>query len=320
MQRAVRPARPQHLWPLQACGAAIPDDRLLAVPAARFCLEHQAEAEVIPGPVTWPGPPQGGQVPTACPGTLAPGSRPSSAQDECDGRLHCRRCPFPGDADPPPPFVTRPVDVAHVVVPLDGSPFAERALPVAAWVAAGWVRTCTWSRSCRAMRRRVRGSAIRYLDSVAPVAPRRGLGRGGERGRGGGVGRRGGRPAGSPGVPGQPTAGAAASCLVPWPCSCWSAAPARRPGRADGAGGDRGRRTDRGCRRRHGRRRRAGPGGAGVGRPVWGGGWMSSPWPSPPAPDTRPGRTAARGPAEPERYLDSMAARARRRGSRSGPT
>ncbi len=36
----------------EACGAAIPDDRLLAVPAARFCLEHQAEAEVIPGPVT----------------------------------------------------------------------------------------------------------------------------------------------------------------------------------------------------------------------------------------------------------------------------
>ena len=36
----------------EACGAEIPDDRLLAVPAARFCLEHQAEAEVIPGPVT----------------------------------------------------------------------------------------------------------------------------------------------------------------------------------------------------------------------------------------------------------------------------
>jgi nucleotide-binding universal stress UspA family protein len=30
----------------------------------------------------------------------------------------------------------RPVDVRHVVVPLDGSPFAERALPVAAWLAA----------------------------------------------------------------------------------------------------------------------------------------------------------------------------------------
>jgi nucleotide-binding universal stress UspA family protein len=29
-----------------------------------------------------------------------------------------------------------PVDLRHVVVPLDGSPFAERALPVAAWLAA----------------------------------------------------------------------------------------------------------------------------------------------------------------------------------------
>jgi RNA polymerase-binding transcription factor DksA len=31
------------------CGAQIPDERLIAVPAARFCLEHQAEAETIPG-------------------------------------------------------------------------------------------------------------------------------------------------------------------------------------------------------------------------------------------------------------------------------
>jgi RNA polymerase-binding transcription factor DksA len=36
----------------EACGAEIPDDRLIAVPAARFCLEHQAAAEVIPGLVT----------------------------------------------------------------------------------------------------------------------------------------------------------------------------------------------------------------------------------------------------------------------------
>jgi hypothetical protein len=30
-----------------------------------------------------------------------------------------------------PPFVARPPEAAHVVVPLDGSRFAERALPVA---------------------------------------------------------------------------------------------------------------------------------------------------------------------------------------------
>lgn len=39
--------------------------------------------------------------------------------------------------DPPSRFMARPVEVVHVVVPLDGSPFAERALPVGAWVALG---------------------------------------------------------------------------------------------------------------------------------------------------------------------------------------
>jgi RNA polymerase-binding transcription factor DksA len=36
----------------EACGAQIPDERLAAVPAARLCLEHQAEAEIITGLVT----------------------------------------------------------------------------------------------------------------------------------------------------------------------------------------------------------------------------------------------------------------------------
>jgi nucleotide-binding universal stress UspA family protein len=76
-----------------------------------------------------------------------------------------------GDALPlgrrdPPPFVARPVEVAYVVVPLDGSPFAERALPVAAWVAAGVgadvhvveVVPCDAAEEAE--------GAIRYLDSV----------------------------------------------------------------------------------------------------------------------------------------------------------
>jgi RNA polymerase-binding transcription factor DksA/ribosome-associated translation inhibitor RaiA len=33
----------------EACGAQIPDERLVAVPATRFCLQHQAAAEIIPG-------------------------------------------------------------------------------------------------------------------------------------------------------------------------------------------------------------------------------------------------------------------------------
>ena len=36
----------------EACRAQIPDDRLVAMPAARFCLAHQADAEVITGMVT----------------------------------------------------------------------------------------------------------------------------------------------------------------------------------------------------------------------------------------------------------------------------
>jgi RNA polymerase-binding transcription factor DksA len=30
----------------EACGGSIPDERLAAVPAARFCADHQADAEV----------------------------------------------------------------------------------------------------------------------------------------------------------------------------------------------------------------------------------------------------------------------------------
>ena len=42
--------------------------------------------------------------------------------------------PARSDGDPAP-FAAQPVDIGHIVVPLDGSPFAERALPVAEWVA-----------------------------------------------------------------------------------------------------------------------------------------------------------------------------------------
>jgi nucleotide-binding universal stress UspA family protein len=68
----------------------------------------------------------------------------------------------------PAAFVAGPVEVGHIVVPLDGSPFAERALPVAAAVAAGLgadihlVEVVPWregEEGCEA--------AIRYLDSVS---------------------------------------------------------------------------------------------------------------------------------------------------------
>jgi nucleotide-binding universal stress UspA family protein len=67
----------------------------------------------------------------------------------------------------PPPFAVQPVDVAHVFVPLDGSPFAERALPVASWIATGVdagvhlveVVPCDAGEESE--------GAIRYLDSTA---------------------------------------------------------------------------------------------------------------------------------------------------------
>src|SRR5918994_466367 len=65
-------------------------------------------------------------------------------------------------------FAAEPVEVGHILVPLDGSPFSERALPVAASVAAGLgadihlVEVVPWregEEGCEA--------AIRYLDSVS---------------------------------------------------------------------------------------------------------------------------------------------------------
>jgi nucleotide-binding universal stress UspA family protein len=69
-----------------------------------------------------------------------------------DFRLYDRTCPRVDDAvmisfaagnaipparsdGDPAPFAVQPVDIGHVVLPLDGSPFAERALPVGQWAA-----------------------------------------------------------------------------------------------------------------------------------------------------------------------------------------
>jgi nucleotide-binding universal stress UspA family protein len=79
-----------------------------------------------------------------------------------------------GDATPStgldpqaPPLLVRPVEVAHVVVPLDGSPFAERALPVAAWIAAGLGADVHLVRVVPCEAEEESEGAIRYLDYVA---------------------------------------------------------------------------------------------------------------------------------------------------------
>lgn len=71
----------------------------------------------------------------------------------------------PGPQAEDGPLTAEPVEVTRIVVPLDGSPFAEKALPVARWAAgetgAGLhlVQVVQSDESAEA--------AIRYLDSVA---------------------------------------------------------------------------------------------------------------------------------------------------------
>lgn len=68
--------------------------------------------------------------------------------------------------DPEPaPLTGGPLGVNYIVVPLDGSPFAERALPVAAWVAAGLGAGVHPVEIVRGDEEAE--GAIRYLDSVS---------------------------------------------------------------------------------------------------------------------------------------------------------
>ncbi|HEX6417086.1 MAG TPA: universal stress protein [Acidimicrobiales bacterium] len=62
------------------------------------------------------------------------------------------------------PLAAVPVEVSHLVVPLDGSPFAEHALPVAAWLAEGLGADLHLAEVVP----QARGAedAIRYLDAV----------------------------------------------------------------------------------------------------------------------------------------------------------
>jgi nucleotide-binding universal stress UspA family protein len=64
-------------------------------------------------------------------------------------------------------FAAQPVEVGHVLVPLDGSPFAERALPVAAWVAAGMGADVHLIKVVATVAGEEAEAAIRYLDSAA---------------------------------------------------------------------------------------------------------------------------------------------------------
>jgi nucleotide-binding universal stress UspA family protein len=64
------------------------------------------------------------------------------------------------------PFVVEPVDIAHIVVPLDGSPFAERALAVADWVAAAVGAAVQLVQVVAFDDDEGAEGAIRYLDSA----------------------------------------------------------------------------------------------------------------------------------------------------------
>jgi nucleotide-binding universal stress UspA family protein len=79
-----------------------------------------------------------------------------------------------GDATPStvpdpesPRLAVQPVEVAHVLVPLDGSPFAERALPVASWIATGVAADMHLVEVVPCDAGEESEVAIRYLDRVA---------------------------------------------------------------------------------------------------------------------------------------------------------
>ena len=65
------------------------------------------------------------------------------------------------------PFPIEPVDVARLVVPLDGSPFAERALPVANWVASAVGADVQLVEVVASDDDEGAEGAIRYLDSAS---------------------------------------------------------------------------------------------------------------------------------------------------------
>jgi nucleotide-binding universal stress UspA family protein len=71
----------------------------------------------------------------------------------------------------PGPLVPVPVDVRHVVVPLDGSPFAERALPVAAWLSAAVGAHVHVVEVVPSGDQEGAENAIRYLDSTCHHHP-----------------------------------------------------------------------------------------------------------------------------------------------------
>jgi nucleotide-binding universal stress UspA family protein len=75
--------------------------------------------------------------------------------------------PWSGLGPEPTRFTVEPVDVAHVLVPLDGSPFAERALPAATWIAAGLAADTHLVEVVPSEAGEEAEAAIRYLDSVA---------------------------------------------------------------------------------------------------------------------------------------------------------
>ena len=66
----------------------------------------------------------------------------------------------------PAPLGPAPVDLHHVVVPLDGSPFAERALPVAAWLAGAVGAQVHLVEVIPAADEEGAENATRYLDST----------------------------------------------------------------------------------------------------------------------------------------------------------
>ena len=78
---------------------------------------------------------------------------------------------LPSEGESPGPLVPVPVDERHVVVPLDGSSFAERALPVAAWLSAAVGAHVHVVEVIPSGDQEGAENAIRYLDSTCHHHP-----------------------------------------------------------------------------------------------------------------------------------------------------
>lgn len=82
----------------------------------------------------------------------------SSATDDTSPSIH--------ESTEPARFTAEPIDVRHLLVPLDGSPFAERAVPIAGWLGSAFGAHVHLLEVVPSADTEGAENATRYLDSA----------------------------------------------------------------------------------------------------------------------------------------------------------